>query len=143
MSIAISRLIEAQFLAHAKTCYPHECCGFITGSQADTALSKASYYLPCHNTLTEKTRRFLIDPLQYQSAEDRADEEGLAIISIVHSHPDHSHDPSEFDRSHAWPGLSYIIISILKGQVNSYRSWQLREDHSQFDAEDILMEDES
>ncbi|AQS35838.1 putative metal-dependent protease of the PAD1/JAB1 superfamily [Shewanella psychrophila] len=143
MSIEITRLIEAQFLAHAKTCYPHECCGFITGIQSGLAFSKASYYLPCHNTLVEKSRRFLIDPLQYQDAEDRADEQGLDIISIVHSHPDHNHDPSEFDRLHAWPGLSYIIISVLEGQVSSYRSWQLREDHSQFDAEDTLIEDES
>ncbi|BAJ01895.1 Mov34/MPN/PAD-1 family protein [Shewanella violacea] len=140
MSIAISRLIEAQFLAHAKTCYPHECCGFITGTQEETTLSKACYYLPCHNSLVEKRRRFLIDPQQYQDAEDKADEQGLRIISIVHSHPDHSHDPSDFDRSHAWPGLSYIIISILEGQVSSYRSWQLRQDHSQFDGEDILIE---
>ena len=61
----------------------------------------------------------------YQDAEDQADKKGISIISIVHSHPDHPDRPSDFDKNHAWPGFSYIIISVQKGTSVSYRSWQL------------------
>lgn len=139
MSIEINALIQAQILAHAEVCYPNESCGFVLGSLHGNDESKGSRYCPSANTMEDKNRRFLIDPLEYQVIEDRADEEGLAIIAIVHSHPDHPDLPSEFDRQHAWPGLSYIIISVLGGKAQSYRSWRLTEDHSVFNDEDILV----
>ena len=66
-------------------------------------------------------------------------EKRLSIISIVHSHPDHPDKPSEFDRKHAWPGFSYIIISINKGNAVSYRSWQLNQDRTEFIEEKITI----
>ena len=41
------------------------------------------------------------------------------------SHPDHPDRPSEFDRERAFEGFSYIILSVSKGKVVSYRSWEL------------------
>ena len=78
----------------------------------------------------------------YQNAEDMADEKGLSVISIVHSHPDHPHKPSDFDRDHAWPGFSYIIISVQKGNAVSYRSWQLNQDRKSFSKENIKIVEE-
>ena len=94
--------------------------------------------MPASNIKEEnRERRFLIDPMAYQKAEDEADERGLSVISIVHSHPDHPDKPSEFDREHAWPGFSYIIISVQKGNTKSYRSWKLNEDRKFFIEENI------
>ena len=75
--------------------------------------------------------------MAYQKAEDKADLTGLSIISIVHSHPNHPDKPSEFDRMHAWPGFSYIIISIQQGKAASYRSWQLNTNRKKFIEENI------
>ena len=95
-------------------------------------------YLPASNTKEEnRERRFLIDPMAYQKAEDEAEERDLSVISIVHSHPDHPDKPSEFDREHAWPGFSYIIISVQNGKAVSFRSWQLSEDRKIFIEENI------
>ena len=124
-------------MKHAELDYPHECCGFILGNFVGQE-SLSVEYLPAENTKEDnRERRFLIDPMAYQKAEDKADEQDLSIISIVHSHPDHPDKPSEFDRKHAWPGFSYIIISVQDGSAVSYRSWQLSADRNFFIEENI------
>lgn len=136
-TIHLSIEIIEQFEKHGEADYPHECCGFILGNfKGDESI--ALEYLPAANTKVEnRERRFLIDPQAYQKAEDEADERGLSVISIVHSHPDHPDRPSDFDRDHAWPGFSYIIIAVHKGKAVSYRSWQLNENREFFIEEDI------
>ena len=135
--INLTHDIIDQFKKHGESDYPHECCGFILGSFKDTE-SIGVKYMPASNTKEEnRERRFLIDPMAYQKAEDEADELGLSVISIVHSHPDHPDKPSEFDREHAWPGFSYIIISVQDGKAVSYRSWQLSTDRKFFIEENI------
>ena len=135
--INLTEKIIKDFLKHAENDYPYECCGFIIGS-FDNKGSLGISYLPADNTKEEnKERRFLIDPNSYQKAEDESDERGLSVISIVHSHPDHPDKPSEFDREHAWPGFSYIIISVKKGNAVSYKSWQLSLDRKNFIEEKI------
>jgi len=135
--INLTNKIIDQFNKHGESDYPHECCGFILGNFLDKE-SIGIEYFPASNTKTEnRERRFLIDPMAYQKAEDEADKRGLSIISIVHSHPDHPDKPSEFDREHAWPGFSYIIISVQNGKAVSYRSWQLNADRKFFIEENI------
>jgi proteasome lid subunit RPN8/RPN11 len=140
--IHITKEIEKQFKSHGENEYPHECCGFILGHFKGKE-SHGLEYLPATNVKEEnRERRFLIDPQAYQNAEDEADEKGLSVISIVHSHPDHPHEPSDFDRDHAWPGFSYIIISVQKGEAMSYRSWQLNQNRESFMKEDIKIVEE-
>ena len=141
--INLTHDIIDQFKKHGESDYPHECCGFILGSFKDME-SRGVEYLPASNTKEEnRERRFLIDPMAYQKAEDEADERGLSVISIVHSHPDHPDKPSEFDREHAWPGFSYIIISIQNGKTASYRSWQLNKNREFFVEENINIVEEN
>lgn len=135
--IYLNHSVVSDFLQHGEKEYPNECCGFIIGT-GETEAKKGMEYLPVTNTKdANRERRFLIDPLAYQKVEDIADERGLSIISIVHSHPDHPDEPSEFDRDHAWPGFSYIIISVEDGKAKEYRSWQLEHDRREFSKEII------
>ena len=136
-SIKITQKIVDTFISHGEKDYPHECCGFILGKfNGDESFGVE--YLAASNVKEEnRARRFLIDPMAYQKAEDNADERGLSVISIVHSHPDHPDQPSDFDRDHAWPGFSYIIISVKNGRATSYRSWQLNENRKFFVEENI------
>ena len=135
--INLTNEITQQFMKHAESDYPYECCGFILGNFAEQE-SSGIEYLPAANTKEEnRERRFLIDPMAYQNAEDKADKQGLSVISIVHSHPDHPDEPSNFDRDHALPGFSYIIISVKSGKSVSYRSWQLHEERKFFIEENI------
>ena len=138
MGIQLSPDLTRAFLDHAERSYPHESCGFIIG-RIDGDHAIAETYIPADNQVeTNARRRFLIDPMVYSRVEDQADEMGKSIVSIVHSHPDHPDQPSEFDRAHAMPGLSYIIISVRAGIAVSHRSWQLSFDRTGFNPEDIL-----
>ena len=129
--------IVKQFKKHSELDYPHECCGFILGNFKEKE-SIGIEYIPAPNIKEEnRERRFLIDPMAYQKAEDEAAKQELSVISIVHSHPDHPDEPSDFDRDHAWPGFSYIIISVQSGKSISYRSWQLHSDRKYFIEENI------
>ncbi|MBN4081393.1 M67 family metallopeptidase [Caldithrix abyssi] len=140
MAIQLTQKIVQQFKQHAEKDYPHECCGFILGHWTKD-VAEALEYVHAENTKNEnRERRFLIDPKAYQQVEDYADEKGLAVISIVHSHPEHPDEPSEFDRVHAWPGFSYIIISVVTGIATQFRSWLLDADRSRFSEEKIIIE---
>ena len=136
-TINITEKIASVIKSHAENDYPNECCGFILG-QFQNNDSIGIEYFPADNVKEDnRRRRFLIDPKAYQKAEDEADERGLSIISIVHSHPDHPDIPSDFDRDHAWPGFSYIIVSVNKGKATSYCSWQLNKNREFFIKENL------
>ena len=137
--IVLTNDIINNFLQHGEHDYPFECCGFILGHFKNEK-AEGIKYIATQNTKKEnKESRFLIDPGVYQKAEDLADKQGVSIISIVHSHPDHPARPSDFDRTHAWPGFSYIIISIKRGVAISYRSWKLNLDRKKFIEEKITI----
>ena len=46
----------------------------------------------------------------------------------------HPARPSEYDRDHAWPWFSYIIVSVKGGKADEANAWQLKEDRSGFEA---------
>ena len=54
-------------------------------------------------------------------------------MGIYHSHPDSPASPSEYDRDHAWPWFSYIIVSVNAGIAAEALAWKLRDDRSGFD----------
>jgi S-sulfo-L-cysteine synthase (O-acetyl-L-serine-dependent) len=122
----------AAIAAHGARTYPEECCGALLGPRHGV-ISEA---FPLGNeTTAERRRRFLIGPEEYRSAERRATETGRELVGFYHSHPDHPAIPSAFDLEHAWPNLSYLIISVRKGQPAESRSWRLRIDRSGYDEE--------
>jgi cysteine synthase B len=125
---------RAEIRAHGAATYPDECCGVLLGPKDGTVTGVA----PLENsTDLERRRRFLIGPDDYRRAEKRAAERGLDIVGFYHSHPDHPAEPSAFDLAHAWPNLSYAIVSIRGGQPRELRSWRLRADRSGYDEESI------
>ena len=62
------------------------------------------------------------------AAEKAASARGLDVIGWYHSHPDHPARPSEYDREHAWPWYSYMIVSVRERVAREMTSWRLRED---------------
>jgi cysteine synthase B len=117
---------------HAARIYPDECCGALLGPrQGDVAEA-----YPLDNTFPDaQRRRFLVGPEEYRRAEARATETGLTLLGFYHSHPDHPAEPSQFDLDHAWPNMSYLIISVRQGQPKEARSWRLKADRSAYDEE--------
>jgi proteasome lid subunit RPN8/RPN11 len=88
----------------------------------------------------ERRRRFLIGPAEYRAAERRAAETGVQLLGFYHSHPDHPAEPSTFDLEHAWPNLSYLIVSVRGGRPVDARSWRLKPDRSGYDEEQVTLD---
>tara|TARA_B100000809_G_C15084756_1_gene511017 strand:+ start:976 stop:1398 length:423 start_codon:yes stop_codon:yes gene_type:complete len=123
--------------AQGETSYPHECCGFLLGG-IDGARRRVDALLSAENVHEENhERRFLITPKAYMFAERDARARGQDIVGFYHSHPEHPAQPSQYDLDHAWPNLSYIIVSIQNGEAAELTSWVLADDREAFDAEGI------
>lgn len=126
--------------AHAERAFPEECCGILVGQDDDATGRHVVDAWPVDNEKdSERTRRYLIPPDALLHAEKRAREAGVDVVGIYHSHPDHPSRPSTFDRDHAMPFWSYIIVSCMAGKVASTQSWRLHDDRSAF-AEETLVE---
>ena len=135
LSIRDSELQEIR--AHGETTYPHECCGFLFGG-LDGGKRRVDALLSAENVHEENhERRFLITPKAYMLAERDARARGQDIVGFYHSHPDHPARPSQYDLDHAWPNLSYIIVSIQDGEAADLTSWVLADDRRGFNAEEI------
>lgn len=96
----------------------------------------AQAILPLADSAQETERnRFLIDPRDQLRVEKDARARGLDVLGYYHSHPDHPARPSNYDREHAWPWYSYVIISVFEGVPRDITSWVLSEDRAAFHAE--------
>ncbi len=123
---------------HAREAYPEECAGAIIGMNTGEMKVVVDVW-PAENThKDERSRRFLIEPLQIKKFEEQADERDMDLLGFYHSHPDHPAEPSEYDREHAWPGWSYVIASVSGEEIEATRSWLLKDDRSGYDEEDIV-----
>ena len=128
---------------HGATGYPHEACGAILGLEAGAAREVRALF-PLVNRRDDSPRnRFSVDAGDVRAAERAAAERGLELIGWYHSHPDHPAQPSEYDREHAWPWYSYVIVSVAAGQPREITSWRLADDRSRFLAEPIAANGES
>jgi proteasome lid subunit RPN8/RPN11 len=134
VTLAISKELLDQIHAHGEAAYPEEGAGFLIGAD-----SRVENILTLPNAREEEARhnRFLIAPQDYLKAELTADNLGLSLIGVFHSHPDHPNRPSEYDREWAQPFFSYIITTVNEGKAIESRSWRLLEDRSKFEEEEI------
>lgn len=134
--------VRGQVEAHARETYPHECCGFLIGCPPRTPGSPRTVSRT-HRLVNQRTDRahdrYEIDPLDWVRVE-RGLREGEQVVGIYHSHPDHPSRPSEFDREHAHPRMSYVIVSVRGGEIASLQSWELGDETRLFDEEAILQE---
>jgi proteasome lid subunit RPN8/RPN11 len=136
---ALRRGIEGEGAA----AYPNECCGILVGREikdASGAIRRIVDRLePGQNVFAadERYHRFSIDPRAQLRAEKEAEAEGKLVLGYYHSHPDHPARPSEYDREHAWPFYSYVIVSVAKGKPGDMTSWVLDDGTQQFRRQEI------
>ena len=140
MSIAPLKIREdllRQIHEHGVETYPHECCGALLGRDGDDS-REVQDLLPLANRRDDSPRnRFEVTSEDVRLAEKTAREKQLELIGWYHSHPDAPARPSEYDREHAWPWYSYIIVSVQKREPKDTTSWRLRDDRESYDSEAI------
>lgn len=125
MSTSIQRDILTKIETQLEAAYPNEACGFLLGSQIRKKRN-ITHLIEVENRSTEnQQRRFVIDPLDYMKAERFAAKEGLTLLGIYHSHPDHPAIPSVHDLEYAQQFFSYFIHRIAAGKMTDSRSYRL------------------
>lgn len=143
MSLILTDADLARIYEHGRETYPEECCGLMIGptpqAGADIVIDEI---VEAHNEREDESRhnRFLISPRALLDAQRSSRQRGAEILGYYHSHPDHPARPSNFDREHAWPGTSYLIVSIVNGEVADTRSWRLTADRESYDEEAVVAE---
>jgi len=126
--------------AHAREAFPNECCGFLYGDE--TTGRNISLAQRVENSKEgDQRRRFEISPLAYLKAERYALENDLQLLGIYHSHPNHPAIASVHDLEKAMPFFSYVIVSVMDGEIADTKSWKLKEGLREFAEEEVLIEE--
>ncbi|MBI5089866.1 MAG: M67 family metallopeptidase [Actinobacteria bacterium] len=108
----------ATMLGHLYDGYPLEACGLLVGRG-----SRVHRFVPSAN-LAASARIYTIDPRTHLRAERDADDDGLEVIGVVHSHTHSEPYPSPTDVAQAPdPGWHYVIVSFKREapECRSYR----------------------
>jgi proteasome lid subunit RPN8/RPN11 len=156
LEVGISRELAEKIREHGVETYPYECCGAMLGrdlglgenavsdKKSDSVSREVLSLFPLVNRRDDSPRnRFSVTADDVRDAEKTARAQGLDVIGWYHSHPDHPARPSDYDRDHAWPWYSYIIISVDTGVPQDMTSWRLKDDRSGFLEEKIAPMKES
>jgi proteasome lid subunit RPN8/RPN11 len=114
-----------------------ECCGFLYGWEKEnqrviTCITEAA------NEAANRATSFAISATAYMNAEAFASNNGLQLVGVYHSHPDHCAIPSERDRLAALPYFSYLITSVRNKRVVDIRSWHL-DNNFKFEEESLTI----
>jgi len=109
----------AEMLGHMYDGYPLEACGLLIGRGG-----RVHRFVPSAN-LAESARVYTIDPIVHLRAERQAEDEGLEVIGVVHSHTHSEPYPSPTDVEQAPdPSWHYVIVSF-KREAPESRSYRI------------------
>jgi proteasome lid subunit RPN8/RPN11 len=152
-TLKISTELARQIRQHGAETYPNECCGALLGRDAvdGTSATAGSVQSPIREILAlfplvnrrddSPQNRFSVTAEDVRDAERAAQEKKLDVVGWYHSHPDHPARPSQYDREHAWPWYSYVIVSVAGGKSADMTSWRLNDDRSEYASEELAIRD--
>ncbi|HEX4123161.1 MAG TPA: M67 family metallopeptidase [Tepidisphaeraceae bacterium] len=140
MQLILPPIFRQVIESHGADAFPNECCGMLVGRDVPGTgrMVEKLVKVPNDFPTVEQYHRFSIDPLLQLQTEKKAAAEGKMLLGFYHSHPDHPARPSEYDRAHAWPFYSYLIVSILAGKPDVMTCWVLDETTEQFVEQEIV-----
>jgi proteasome lid subunit RPN8/RPN11 len=143
--VVIAAELARQIEREGEAAYPNECCGILYGRDLPaTDGARARRVVERIEAVAndfeagEQYHRFSISPKQLMQAEKEAANRGQLVLGFYHSHPDSPARPSEYDRQHAWPFYSYMIVSIAKREAVDVTSWVLDEQMEVFSRQEIV-----
>jgi proteasome lid subunit RPN8/RPN11 len=137
--VRIEKEADEVMKTHSIADFPNESCGFMYGFETDSERI-ISLAKPVVNVKDgDQRRRFEISPLDYMKAEMYALQANLSLLGVYHSHPQHPAIASETDLQSAQPFFSYVIYSVMDGEIADVKSWQLNESGKAFEEEIVTI----
>jgi proteasome lid subunit RPN8/RPN11 len=143
--------------AWSEKAYPNEGCGLLVGrfeKGGKTVIRLASVSndllqagdikaptLPAERQGIGKGRtEFVMNPSDFNREALAAEKEGLDIVGVIHTHPDHPARPSQIDASQPFLAQwSNIIVTVEKGRFKEMKSWFRETDAEPFAEEPIRL----
>lgn len=96
----------------------NEVCGFLLGKIEGEVVKVLDLHLS--ENIAPSPARFEIKPEDIYRAHMKAEEAGLSIVSIYHSHPAPPHPSiADLEGMERWP-IPWLIISSIEGSVDAY-----------------------
>ena len=119
MELVFPAQAYAEMIALAYDGYPLEACGLLVGEG-----NRVHRFVPCTNEAAS-ARVYTIPPKELLRAERQAEDDGLAVIGVFHSHTHSEPYPSPTDVAQAPdPTWHYVIVS-LKREAPVLRSYRI------------------
>ena len=118
--LRIPQTVIDQIGEHVIAGYPHEACGLLVGKGS---LGEVLEFHPTVND-AKSARVYTINPKQHLLIERNAEDRGLEVIGVVHSHTHTEAYPSPTDVAQAPdPTWHYMIVSLKRGvpEPRNYR----------------------
>jgi proteasome lid subunit RPN8/RPN11 len=146
--VAISSLVLHELCSHAMDVVPEECCGLIAGRPDDPY--RAVYRVT--NVMTKKHlsdsvafprdahHAYYMSEVEYQRAQQQAEEAGDVITAVYHSHVGADAYLSEDDLAYAehplfpFPGAAQVVLSLLAGRIETAAVFEIDRATGEFDA---------
>ena len=127
-SVQLTANLCARLETLVRAGYPHETCGLLLGVRTGDAVEVRELVQARNLNRVRAQDRYELDPDDFLAADALARTQGIEIVGIWHSHPDHPACPSATDRDGAWAGWSYVIVSVGAEGAQELRSWRLNGD---------------
>ncbi len=117
----ISTALIDEMVAHCLASYPEEGCGLLVGPPDGSAVTRC---VPTGN-VAASAKLYTVDPRAHLRAERDAEEKGLAVVGVFHSHTHTDPYPSPTDVVQAPdPSWHYVLVS-LRHELASVRSYRI------------------
>ena len=125
--LEMSPRLHEEMVAHALAAVPNEACGLFAGRLGATLVER---FYPMRN-IAESPKIYRLDGLEMMAAESDADESGLCVMGVMHSHthttgypsPTDIDDAARFDPFGQW----HFVIVSLRHIEPSLRSYRIRD----------------
>ncbi|MBK6880279.1 MAG: M67 family metallopeptidase [Elusimicrobia bacterium] len=161
MSLSWTPAVAAALRPWAEGCYPFEGCGVLVGTDDGRGGRRAVRFVPLGNVLRSRERaaagvletaaqtlgaraesqgqfEFVMDPAEFNRAALDAARDGLDVVGVLHTHPDHPARPSATDAAQPFlAGWSNVIVKVDQGRFVEARSWFRAEESAPFAEEPI------
>lgn len=100
-------VVEAM-VAHARACLPEEACGLLAGPSAAHVTALYPVENDAHSAIL-----YSVNPRDHLRADRDAEDQGLSIIGVFHSHTHSEAYPSPTDVAQAPdPSWCYVLVSL-------------------------------
>jgi len=119
--LQLTRRTWAEMVGHAYDGLPDEACGLLAGPPGT---GRCTAFYPCRNAAAS-AKVYTVDPKDHLRADRDAEDRGLEIIGVMHSHTHTEAYPSPTDVAQAPdPGWHYVIVS-LRAEAPTLRSYRI------------------